>query len=191
MALVAVVDGRLQAQGFEQTDAAHAEEHLLLDAHLAVASIESAGDATVLGRVLLDVGVQEVEPYPTHADTPRLGVDRAAREGDAHLDPVAIFVVYGLQRQLRELLRDVLGPLLARNGDFLGKIAVTIQQADAHHVGVRVRSLLHVVASQDAKTARIDLKALHQAIFHAEIGDEVLLLRGLRHVGSELVVHLI
>ena len=191
MALVAVEDGRLHAHGFEQADATHAEEHLLLDAHLAVAAIKSARDATVLGRVLLDVGIQEIESYPTHVDTPCLGIDRATGESDAHLHPFALVVEHRLQGQLRELLRDVFGTLLAGDGDLLCEVAVTIQQTDAHHVGVRVGGLLHIVACQDAQTAGIDLQALHQAVFHAKIGNEVLLLRRLRHVSLELVVHLI
>ena len=150
VSLVAMVNRWFQADGFEQTDTAHAEEHLLLDAHFAVAAVKSARDATVFRRVLIDVSIKQIQPYPTHIDTPNFGKDRAAREGDADLHPVAVVVADGCQRQLRELLRDVVGALLARHGDFLGEVTVTIQQTDAHHVGVAVGGLFHVVAGEDA-----------------------------------------
>ena len=191
MAFIAVVNRGFHTHGFKQADTAHTEEHLLFDAHLAVAAIESASDATVFGRVLFDIGVQKVKSYPTHIDTPCLGIDRAAWEGDAHHHPFAILVEDRLQRQLRKLLRNIIGLLFSRNCDFLGKVAITVQQSDAHHIGVGIRGLLHVVASKDTKAARINLKALHQTVFHAEIGDEVLLLGRLRHIRLKLVVHLV
>ena len=60
MAFVAVIDGRLHAHGFKQADTSHAEEHLLLDTHLAVAAIESTGNTTVFRRVLFDISIKQV-----------------------------------------------------------------------------------------------------------------------------------
>ena len=56
--LVHVEDEGAEADREQRADAAHAEDDLLANPHLAVAAVQLAGDVLQIGRVLGDVGVE-------------------------------------------------------------------------------------------------------------------------------------
>src|SRR5207247_3252388 len=58
------------AQRAEGAQAADAKDDLLADAHVVVAAVEPAGDRPVLGAVLRDVGVEQVQRHPADLDAP-------------------------------------------------------------------------------------------------------------------------
>ena len=90
MPFVHVPDRRLQTQRPQHPHPADAQHHLLRDAHLLVAAVQPGRQLPIGGRVLLDVGVHQVERDAAHLDAPHLGVDRAPRQVDADDDALAV-----------------------------------------------------------------------------------------------------
>ena len=67
---------------------------------------------------------------------------------------------------------------------------MTVQETHTAHINVAVAGLLHVVTSQNAQTARVDLKHVGQAVLHAEIGHRRTLGIGLYvHIVAEFVIN--
>ena len=125
MALVHVEDGRLEAERAQRADAADAEDELLPEPVLAVAAVEPVGDRARLGRVPLDVGVEQVEARPADVGAPDAGGNGLARELDLDLDRL------GLDRQPRRVVRRVALLLAARLVELLAEVALAVEQADA------------------------------------------------------------
>src|ERR1035441_1933385 len=63
----------------ERTDAADAENELLLDTRLLVTAIQPRGDLAVVAPILPDVGVEQVQPGPTDQHGPHLANNVATR----------------------------------------------------------------------------------------------------------------
>ena len=149
-------------------------------------------DAAVGFRVVFDIGIQQEKRHPAYLHPPYLGVQGPARQGNLERPPLPVFVPDRQERQLGEALRRVNGFLFAASVQLLFKIAVAVQQAHAHHVHILVAGFLEVVPGQDAQTARIDLEAFVQAVFHAEIGYfRAGFLFGLFHIGLEILIYLV
>jgi len=84
VALVHVEDDGLEAERAQRAHAADAEHDLLPDAVLLVAAVELVGDVLDVGRVLGDVGVEQVQRHASHVRAPDLHDRRAS--GEVHLD---------------------------------------------------------------------------------------------------------
>ena len=80
MPFVHVADIGDDPQGAQGADAADAQQDLLDHAHLLVADVELGGDQAVLGRVGLQVGVQQVERHPADLDAPDMDPEFPAAE---------------------------------------------------------------------------------------------------------------
>ena len=65
----------------ERPHAADAEQDLLAEPVLDVAAVEPVGDRAELGRVLLDVGVEEVERHAADVGPPHPGRRAVRRRG--------------------------------------------------------------------------------------------------------------
>ena len=87
VALVGVEHLGVDADRLEGPHAADAEQDLLAEPVLGVAAVEPVGDAAHLVRVLLDVGVEEVERHPADLGLPQLGHERHLVGGQVDLDP--------------------------------------------------------------------------------------------------------
>ncbi len=190
----------LDAQPAQRAHAAQAQDLLLGDAHRAVTAVQLGREAAVLQGVLLDVGVQDVQPDPTDPDQPDPGVDGAVR----HLDLDDHFLAVGVQGLLggdvgkvESAVAGFLPPLAV---DLLDEVSVVVQQAHADHRDSQIRGCLEVVAGKDAQAARVDGQALVHAEFSRKIGHHMVgVVRpglgeagGLRiHVDTELGHHLV
>ena len=100
---------RVETERAQGADAADAEDELLAEPVLAVAAVEPVGDRAGLGRVPLDVGVEQVEARPADVGAPDPGGDGLARELDLDLDRL------GLDRQPRRVVRAGSAPAGARS----------------------------------------------------------------------------
>ena len=85
MALVGVEHLGVDAERVERADAADAEEDLLPQPVLGLAAVEPVGDVAEVGRVLLDVGVEQVQRHAPDLRLPDPGDQRGA--GQVDLDP--------------------------------------------------------------------------------------------------------
>ena len=78
---VQVEHRRRRTQRAQDAHAANAEDDLLLDAHLAIAAVEAGRELAIPGRVLLEVGVEQIElarVRGARATPPRAPIDRRA-----------------------------------------------------------------------------------------------------------------
>ena len=171
MTLVAVIDILLDAKLVEQHHAADAEQIFLLDAVLPVATIELVGDAAIPLGVAVDVGVEQIELHATDIHLPYVGINNDVVVERHFKDELsAILILHRLNGELSEVLGLVIGLLAAISRECLGEITETIEETYSTEINVGIRSLLHIVACEDAKTTRIDLETCSQAILHTEIG---------------------
>ena len=159
MALVQVEDVRLDPERGERADAADAEQQLLPDPVLAVASVERVGEPVDLEQIERDDADRDVL-----APDPRL--DRLAGELDRDRD-----VLTDETDGFRVDRLVVLG-LAARLVDSLAEVAARVEEADADERDTELGRGLEVVAGEDAEAARVDRQALVDAELHAEVGNE-------------------
>ncbi len=190
VSLVAVINLLLDAHLGQRADTAHAQQQLLLQTVLPVAAVKVERDLTILLAVGLVIGIEQEQVGTAHLTLPYARRERAARERDLYRHPVAHLVAYGRDRQLEEVLRLVCGHLTALRRELLGEVSVTVEQTHGHHRHVLVRSLLQIVARQNAQTARIYLKRRVESVLHREVSYLGALGSGfLRHVGRKLRRH--
>ena len=81
VALVGVEHLRVEAEGPQRPHAADAEQDLLAEAVLGVAAVEPVGDGAGLGRVVVDVGVEQVQRDAADVGPPDLRLRAARRPG--------------------------------------------------------------------------------------------------------------
>ena len=190
VAFVAVVHVGLDAERAQGADTAHTEQQFLFEAVLPVTAVELMGYLAVFGEIVFVVGVEQEEIGAAYLDLPDTGIDITAREGYADFQPVALGVMHRGSRNLRKILRFIVGNLVAVGRQALGEVTVTVQQADRRHVDFHIGGFLQVVAGQDTQTAGIDLQRRVDTVLHAEVGHAGTLAGSLFiHIGLELLVH--
>ena len=118
MSLVQVIDRGRVAHGLQDAHAADAEDDLLLRACFAIAAVQPRRQIAIPRRVLLEIGVEQVEHDAADADAPHGDEHRAVAErhgGDARL---AVRGDRRLDRGARpiQLLVDLLLPAVAASG---------------------------------------------------------------------------
>ena len=169
VALVVVVDGRIEAEGAEGAHTADTEEKLLLEAVLPVATVELVGNLTILRAVALEVGVKQIKVCAAYCHFPYAGAHIPAREGNLDNFPASVFVEYRSCRNLEEVLSLVFRYLIALRSYTLGEVAIPVKQADCHEVDVHITGLLEVVAGEYSETSRINLEGGVKSILHTEV----------------------
>ena len=137
--LVHVVNRRFEAQRRQRAGTAHAQDDLLADAHLQVAAVELRGDGAVLGVVVGDVGVEQVEVDAPDGELPDLGEHLTAGQFDGDLERLAVVAAGDfLHGQVVEILVELDGLLDAFAVDLLLEVTVPVEQADGAEVQVEV-----------------------------------------------------
>ena len=182
MSLVAMVDVGLDAQSLEQQHAADAQQVLLLDAVLPVATVELVGDLAVIVAVLVDVGVQQIKGHTAHIGLPHVDIDVAAGVRHFMNQLISMLVEDRLDGKLVEVLGLVVGNLLSIHRQGLGKVTIAIQEPHGGHVDTAVAGLLDIVTGKDTQATRIYLEGVAQAVLHAEVGNR-------REVGAQRLLH--
>ena len=126
VALVGVEHLAVDAEGVEGADAADAEEDLLAEPVLGLAAVEAVGDVAEVGRVLVDVGVEEVQRHPADLGLPHAGDERRAGQVDLHPHVLAQGERHGVRVEVGVAL---LLPAVGRQR--LAEVAVPVEEADA------------------------------------------------------------
>ena len=123
-----------------------------------------------MGRVLLQVGVEQEEGDPADPDPPDADLDGLG--ADRRLDPERLPVeVDQPYRHLVGKILDVDLRLLAVGRDPLPAEAPAIEEADADQRQVQVTGRLQVVAGQDAEAPGVDGQRLRQPELEREVAD--------------------
>ena len=192
MTLIAVVDILLDTQLLQREHTTDTQQNLLLQAVLPVATIERVSNRAVELTVHLVVSVKQIELHTTHIHTPHISVHRIVVVRNIHHQRLTVLVKLALERKLTKVLSLILSHLLTIHRQRLSEIAEAIQETNSHHVNIRVRSLLHVVTGQDAKTTRINLQHVAQTILHAQVSHRwTSLVRLNIHIFTEFLIKLI
>ena len=124
----------------QRAHAADAEDDLLLDARLAIAAVEPRRQLAVPRRVLLEVGVEQIElTRPTRTRQTATSTDRSP-SGTAVMHGLPSGVERRLDRRVRPVEPLVALLLPAFGGDVLVEISLRIHEADADRAGRRGRS---------------------------------------------------
>ncbi len=171
--LVDVPHGGSESQRAQRPHAAHAEHDLLLDARRAIAPVEPVGGGAVLGRVGLQVGVEQVQRHAAHLRLPHAAMHVVLAELDAHLERRAVLTQDRQDRQVGEVVVGIDRVLHAFGVDGLREVALPVEQAHRHEGQRHVARGLAVVAGEDAEAARVDRQALVEAELRAEVGDQL------------------
>ena len=169
--LVAVINLLLDAEFVQEQDAADAQQVFLLHAVLPVAAVELMRNGAVPLAVFGQVCIHQIEGHTPDAHLPNMGVHRAPWVGHFEHKGLIRALHHLLKRQGVEVLRLIVGDLLAIHGQRLGEIAIAIEKADGRQIHAAVASLLQVVAGQHTEATGVNLEHVRQAVFHAEIGD--------------------
>ena len=154
--------------------AAHAQHDFLTDTHLQIAAVKLRGNGAVLGVVIGDIGVQQIEVDASNGEFPDLGEHLTARQFDADLERFAVLTVGNfLHGQVVEILVELDGLLDAFAVDLLFEITVAVEQTDGAEVQVEVARALAMVAGEDAQATGVVWHALVETELRGEIGDQV------------------
>ncbi len=81
--LVHVPDGRVEIQCPQGTHAADSQQHFLGHAQVEIAPVEAGGQFAVVGGILVQVAIEQVERDAPDAQFPDGGADRPVGEIDA------------------------------------------------------------------------------------------------------------
>ena len=128
------------AERLERAHAADAEDDFLLDARLAIAAVEARRQLAVPRRVLLEVGVEQIQLHAAEAHAPDRDEHRSVAERHGRDARLAV----GRQRRLDRRVGPV-QPLVALflpafGGEVLVEVALRIHEPDADRAARRGRS---------------------------------------------------
>ena len=112
MALIAMINLRIEAEYTEGAYTADSEEYFLLETVLPVTAIELVGHGAVFRTVCLPVCVEKIEVGTADCHLPDSGYAVPSREGNGGGKSVSVLIENRLCRCLEEILRIVLCNLL-------------------------------------------------------------------------------
>ena len=128
---------------------------------------ETAAELNVRPKLLLEVNISG-EPSKFGFD-PELLIEAVRRIPSDLQAPIVGLMTMAPMGMDEEILRLVLGNLVALRGEALCEVAVTVEKADSHEVDIHVGCLLEVVAGKNAQTSGVNLEGGVQTVFHAEV----------------------
>ena len=169
VAFVQVPHRGRDAQRAQRAHAADAEDHLLLDAHLAIAAVEARRELAIPRRVLREIGVEQEQAHAPEPNPPDRGQHRAIAERHRGHAGAAFGREGGLDWRLhpRQPLVAFLLPAVVRHP--LVEVALRIHEADADERHAEIAGLLAMVAGQHAQAAGVDRQGLVQRELRREV----------------------
>ena len=145
-----------QPQSLDQSRAADAQQDLLAEPCVPVASIEVASDPAVVLTIPSQIGIEQVQRYTTNLRQPHARQYGAAREWHPDFERHS-FGSQNWPKWQRVGLQSIVDfTLPAGSVDRLSEVAIAIQEADADHGHTQVTGRLQVIAGKYAETTRVD-----------------------------------
>ena len=145
MAFVQMIDARRDSQrakGFHTTDT---KQQLLANASPLVAAIETICQLAVLGLVTFDVGIQQIQLHPTHADQPHLGKQLTVASVNLDRDGLPVGASRRFERRVLDLGILILFALVSVFIQVLAEVALAIEQPDRDERNAQAARTLDVV----------------------------------------------
>ena len=170
---VQVEDARIRTERLQRADAADAEDDLLLDARLAIAAVEARRELAVPRRVLLEVGVEQVDLHAADPHTPDGDQDRPVAERHRRDARFAVRHQRRLDRRVGPVQALVALFLPAFRRDVLVEVALRVHEADADERHAEIARFLAVIAGEHAEAAGVNRQRLVQRELGGEVRDRV------------------
>src|SRR5215831_1852148 len=127
MPLVHMIDLWTDAEGVEGTYAADAENNFLPNPHFQIAAVQLFGNQAILGRVLLDICIEQVKLNSADLELPNLYRDGSAENLDRD-KKCSVFDFDIPDRQMVKILTETHRLLPAVSVDLLFEIADPVKQ---------------------------------------------------------------
>ena len=169
MPFVHMVYVRFHPEGAQQPDASDAEDDFLLEPCPTPPLVQSSGDIPKLLRIVLDVGVEQVQGCAANLGPPCLYAYRLVAEVDGDQTRIPILPANEFKRVVFRIDSGVPFLLPAVFGEVLLEVALFQKEADRREGNAEVRGRFRMVAGQYAQSARIDRQAFVDAELHAEV----------------------
>ena len=169
MTLVAVIDILLDTHLLQCEHTTDTEQDLLLQAVLPVTTVERVSDRTVELRVHIIICIQEIQLDTTYVHLPYVCMNLIVCVRHINYQWVTILIIYSLDRERVEVLSIIVSNLLTIHTQRLLEITISVEETNATHIYVAIRSLLHIVTSKHTETTRVDFNHLVDTILHAEV----------------------
>lgn len=169
--LVHVDSTGIDSQGCEGFYPPNTDHYFLLDAHFLVATVELVCDRPVVGAVIRNVGIEQVERHPAHLDLPDAGEYFAA--GEIHPDQKGVVVIFRAHQTDRHFERIAIGIrllLVTVDIQILAEITVLVHQAHTHDWNAEITGAFHMVSGQYPQPTRVSWNAFCNSELGAEIG---------------------
>ncbi len=162
-------DAAVRAQG---TDAADAEEHLLLQPVLPSAAVEPVGHLALSRGVLLDIGVEHEQRYASDLGHPDARRERP-RPGEAHRDlrGGSVRLAQERHRAAVRIRHRIVLLLPGITGERLAEVAGAVEQAEGDDRHAEVAGGLQVIARQDPESAGVLRQGRGDAVLRREVRD--------------------
>ena len=145
MAFVQVMHRGLPPQRGQSPCATNPQHHLLIETMMAVATVETVGDATVVLTVRFEVRVQDEKRDPAHIDAPHPCGDVSAGEWDAHHHA-------RVQGPELERINRWVVLRLTTIGDLLIEVPVSIEEPDTGQRESPIAGRLQMITGEDPET---------------------------------------
>ena len=153
MPFVQMADLRVESQRGEAAASRRSRAAAPAETKLGATAIELAGDSSMPGEVRGVIAVQEIELRSSDPHLPGTQPDRIARQGHFQPQPFAVRLTHGRDRQLPRVVvrkEGLLGSVLV---DDLTKVALLVEQSNAHHRYAKITVGLELVAGNITETA--------------------------------------
>ena len=181
--------GWLNTQRSQRPHAADAQNDLLFDAHLLVATVQPMSQFAIPRCVLLYVGVHQIQVHAPDLDMPQLRVDDLSVQLHLHEQALAILVINGADGHLVRVERFIDRVLPAMRGDALAKVALGIQKANANKGQTQIAGFFAMIARKDTQAAGINGQRLMQTKLEGKVRNRSIdMLRILRRKPKSLAL---
>ena len=192
MTFITVINILLYAKFFQSKNSANAKQYFLLQTVLPITAVKRVGYWLVKIRIHLVVRIQEIQFDTSNVDTPHVCVNQIIHIRHVNNQRITVGIQLTLNGQGIEVLRLIVGYLLPVHTERLLEISVPVKEAYSAHINITVGSFFQIIAGKHSKSARIYLKHLVNAVFHAEVSNgRTFLVRLYIHVFSELRIYIL
>ena len=161
-------DGRVVAEGPEQSHPSDAQHRVLRQPQPGVTHVQTSGDPPVQDVVLAAARVEQVQRHAPHVDAPHLDVHVAPPKGHRHRERPPVLPGHERRRERRGVDLGPVVVLPAARVEALVVAALPVEQADPDDRQPPVRRLLQDVAREDPEAARVDRKRRVDPVLEAE-----------------------
>src|SRR5687768_11017187 len=171
MPLVRVPGGRLDANSAQHPHPADAEDPFLTQSEIRPARVQLARELAILGIILREVRVEEVDRDASDHHPPRPDVNVPAvrlHDGEPRLLTGPENLLERRTRRIELLVRRLLPPIEA---EVLVEVSFRVEQADPYERDTEVRRCLAMVAGKHAEATGVDRDRVVKPELRAEVRD--------------------